>query len=67
VLVYASLLSNYKSKKQDQDFTFEEVLDWCENIGTAGEVRDITNAFIGINTGSAPREGGEDTQQAPHS
>lgn len=66
VITYAALLSNYKSQKKEQDFTFEDVANWCEEIETTGEVAAITNAFIAINKGSAPVEGGDDTQPDTH-
>jgi hypothetical protein len=62
IIVYAALLSNYKSQKKEQDFTFEEVIEWCEDIETAAEVASITDAFMRITSTSAPVEGGADTQ-----
>jgi hypothetical protein len=62
IIVYAALLSNYRSQKKPQDFTFEEVVDWTHDISTAKEVADITEAFMRITSTSAPVEGGTDTQ-----
>jgi hypothetical protein len=62
IVTYGALLSNYRSLKKEQDFTFADVLDWCENMESIDEASKIAQMFSRLTNSSAPVEGGGNTQ-----
>jgi hypothetical protein len=46
-LVHASLLSEYKSKRQQPDFTDEDIKAWVDDL-SANELTDVINNYNAI-------------------
>lgn len=60
-LLYASLLSNCKSKKEDPDFNYDDCMRWAEDLDLTDAV-GLVNAFRDAYKTDASQEGGEDTR-----